>query len=83
LRRSNLHRPLSDTLDRTLTDIPGRKHARHAGFERKRWTLPWAAVSRIIATDVAAGEQEAVPVALNTRGQPISVRLGADQHEQR
>jgi hypothetical protein len=41
-----------------------------------------ATARRISGSEVAAGEREAAVVALNTGGQPVSVRLRADKHEQ-
>ena len=79
------YRSLSDSgrhpFHRPRLHVAGREHAGQAGFQRKRYWL--ARFSTVLAGQVAAGQDEPVPVARNIAGQPVGVRGGADHHEQR
>jgi len=71
--RHPLHRP--------RVDVPGREHAGQARFQRKRYRL--ARFGPVLTGQVAAGQDEPVPVARDIAGQPVGVRGGADHDKQR
>src|SRR5207237_9182811 len=63
-----------------MPHVPRREHAGQAGLERKRWTgWPFLPSSD---GEVLAGENETMGIALDARGQPLGVWLGADEDEQ-
>ena len=71
--RHPLHRPRVHVADR--------EHTGQAGFQRKRYRL--ARFSPVRTGQVAAGQDEPVPVARDIAGQPVGVRGGADHDEER
>ena len=77
------HRALPDggghSLDRTVPDVAGREHPRHARLEEKRTAVerPGAGVGK-----VGPREDEAVLVAIDLLRQPVGVRADSDHEEE-
>ena len=77
------HRALPDggghSLDRTVPDVAGREHPRHARLEEKRTAVerPGAGVRK-----VGPREDEAVLVAIDLLQQPVGVRADSDHEEE-
>ncbi len=70
-------------LDRPAAHVPGREHAGQAGFQQVGITgqpLP-VGPAACLPAEIRAREDEAVVVQLDRAGEPLCVRLGADENE--
>ena len=76
------HRALADgggdALHRACVDIADGKDAELTRLEEER-----SLTAERLGLDIAPGEQEAVLVHRNMAAQPVGVRLGANEHEER